>query len=622
MKKLLFIIALVAMAGTAAADSVRKMTARQTAPSAVQAESATALNFEYYVGCYYTAGAPAEYYGILSTAESAKYNAADATMSIPAGEWALYLDFYSDATSPVALPEGTYREADYELIQDYSPFTYDPYYTRAARFDKKGKIDKVYILTGDITVTKSGNTYTVTGRAYCETDKTDIVDISYTGVLPMSNVADTQTAYPQLRHNIDPFDAKQAVGIYYGDIIGNNTGVLQVGLTTAAYDTETGAMQGEGIEINAWLVSSLFKDPANAALVTGTYTIERTAERFSAYPGMEIDYMGIPIVFGSYVRERDTKRYGTEEPSVYGYLTEGTVVVELATGGYHIAVDGVTNLGFTVKADFTGNLSAIIDQHVETGGGAVVSTLEQDVDLDLAYMPRAHVMDHGLINGCRSYVLDIGGDTQYEEAYYWEHYDEGHDAMRIEFLVEPDAQGIDEGTYTVLEDRHNPAYYKPFKLERGYFTAPTEHDNGGYPSGTRYMSFYKYLYMDHLSPAMSGTVGVTRNDDGTYTFSINVQDDGNFFVRGEWTGPLVLHYDPANLNGIGTTDATRPWLIDADNRTLTLGGIDKDTRVSLHALSGAQVFAATGASRIDISSLAPAVYILRMGDTAVKIVKK
>ena len=625
MKRLFFLITAFIITASLAAGPIRKAELKSrkanTTAQTAATDNITSLDFQYYVGCYYSVGVPAEYYGILSTDESTKYNAANATMTTPAGSWVLYLDFFADPTSPVELPAGIYKEVDYSQTQDYSSFTYDPYYTRAARFDSEGRIDNVYILFGDVNVTKSGNTYTVTGKGVNEIDGS-IIDISYTGVLPMSNVADVQTAYPQLKRNLTENVINEAMGIYYGNLLGNNTGVLQLGLTTAAYDKETGAMQGNGVEINTWLIGSLFKDAKKAHLIPGTYKIERTGERFSAYPGLEINYMGIPIVYGSYVRERDAQRYGADEPSVYGYLKEGTILIEEVEQGYHIVIDAMTNLGFVIKADYTGGLGPILDQHTDTGGAAVVSTLEEDVDLDLDYMPRAHVMSNGIINGCQSFILDIGGDTSYEEKFYWEHYDEAHDAMRIEFLLAPNATEIQEGTYSVLEDRHNPACYKPFKLEQGYFTAPTDHDSGGYPSGTRYMGFYKYLYMDHHAPAAAGTVGVTKNADGTYTFVIDIQDDGNFFVRGKWTGELVLHYNANDLDAIDGIPASDPYLIDNDNSSLSLGGIDASTRVTVTSLSGATVFSAVGASRIDISSLTPAVYILSVGNQAIKFIKK
>ncbi len=558
---------------------------------------------------YFTAGEDnvGNYYLMLASTNSASYDRNNG-VQIKNG-FALFIDLYAPQTEHFVLPTGTYKQSD-----DNESMTFDPYYTYLAYYDANGKHDgkDEWFPASDVTVTKKegSDTYVVALRISYN-GRSSI--ITYEGELMFADANGAATAFPQIRTNLN-LDCKGSFAVYDGNLYQSNTGSMYLNIYEKGFNPETGGMTEAGYSLALQLFGKLFSDSKKATLDPGTYTMSRNFSRYSWYPGIEVEYMGMSAIMGCYAKQRTTD--GTY---AYSYIADGTIVVEdMGADVFRVTVDCVTNLGYTVKAKFEGTVP-VVDKSDDHGTGpAPLSTLEDDVQLDLKKIKQGHIWNGGVVNNCQTFLLDIGSPSGRDEEVT-----NGGDIMRIEFVSAGGTRYLEEGTYTVMDEKYD-TFYEPFKLGIGRFVGLG--DGSTDISGTRYMHFEegRYMIMDHYAPAVKGTVAVTKNDDDTHTIDIALMCDKNFRMDGSWTGPIELMYNPDGIVGIeDITAETKPVAITyLDNNTIAISNNPAGSHVAVYTITGMKVSCPVSGDIINIESLASGIYILSINNQSFKIVKK
>lgn len=499
----------------------------------------------YLLGSYYTKNSDdlAEYYLVCSSV-SGQYDTSTGELYAP-NAYVLYLSLYAAPNGGTSLPEGVYTKGD-----GTKPLTYDAEYTYIAVTNAQNEVKSRVPIVTDIEVTcpaQNQRMIIVTATVGGKEQK-----FRFRGTLSFSNTEQTTDIYHQLTHDVNTtFTGAQAW--YYGNLYQANTGNMELRLYDCDFNHESGAMEGEGYAIKLSLFGPLFANPAEAVITPGHYTMARNFMRNTWFPGMEINYIGMVVPFGTFLQEhRNDPSFG-DDGFGYAYITSGTIDIEELEGGvYRITLDLKSKTGYSVKGTYEGKIG--VTDVSDDKKGAVVSTLTQDLELSLDYIPVAHAFNNGVQYNTRSISVDIGFDGSpdpdlcdafVEEEMFSNSY--GCDVFRMEFLVDPSEAYLPEGTYQVMEENYSN-YYKPFRMRKGYFT------DGGI-TGTRWVHFApnRFYIMDGHSPADLGSVSVERtgkvNDkqQEIYTFYINIIDDAEFNITGKWTGPLDLRYDPVEL---------------------------------------------------------------------------
>ncbi len=591
---------LVPAAHMAAQDGYKKYRLmQQTLISAAAAETtANSCTLVKPVTAYYDGSLSVpNYYIVLADKTDATFNSSTATLEAKNCN-TLCLDLYSGNTGTTSLPEGTYTPGTGENM------TYSPDYSFSSYYDSKGNVANQALLTGNVEVVKDENgDYTITATT------TDGTTYTYSGRLNFIDSNSDSYVYPQIRSDINT-TFTGGLGIYNGNLYESKTGNMFINLFDCPFDPNTGAMQGTGVDVAICAFARLFPNSKKAVVQPGTYTMARNFAMYTYYPGMEIDYMGTTIVFGSYVKRRKAMT-GADSDYDFTYIADGTITIEQDENGkYNITMDCLTADGFRVSGTATGIEIPIIDVS-EDENVAFISNLDHDVDLDLDYIKTARSYKYTVTNGCQSYLLDIGSPSGKDGK-------EG-DIMRMEFLVPEGTEEVLEGTYTVMSFSHlYTNMYEPFKLVQGYFY------NQGDLSGTRYIHFEenRYNVMDFLAPALEGTVSVEKiKGTENYKFVIDLIDDVGYYIKGEWTGPIELCYETTGIDGFKSEQA--PQIGYTGDGILSLSGVPSDSNVYIYSTDGRLVKKDRGASSINITTLPKGVYILKTTTTSpVKILKK
>jgi len=540
----------------------------------------------------------ANYYVLLSDNASAQWTKENG--AIVTDGYVLFLDLYAPASSPIELPAGTYTASS-----GCESMTYSPEYSYLTYYNESGEAQDFFNITGTVNVERTADGYLVTLSV-------DGKPVTFSGSIDFDDGTVAPSIYNQIKKDLD-FTCTGALCNYDGNLYESNTGAMYINLYEKGYNDETGGMTEEGYSIALLVYGKLFSDSKNATLDPGTYTMARNFNRYTFYPGMEIDYMGTTIVFGTYAKEFNTERYS--DRFGYSYINDGTIVIEDLGGGvFRINVDATTTYGHSVKVSYEGTVK-VVDKSDDTGSTAL-STLEDDVQLNLDPIPTAYAWNGGTVNNQQTFLVDVGSPSGRDDII------EG-DIMRMEFVLPEGTQYVQPGTYTVMEDKYD-SFYQPFTLGRGRFVALA--GGGTDLSGTRYINFEagRYLIMKDYAPAVAGTVGVTVNDDDTYTFDIHLVDDAQFRIDGTWTGPVKLMYNPdkiASIDGVIADDTTIgfKWL---DDITLLVTGIDNIDSASIYNMAGMSVKCEVVGNIIKLDGLAKGIYILNVNGKSIKIVKK
>lgn len=517
----------------------------------------------------------ANYYFVATSTES-RFDSSTGELQLPNGGYALMVDFYAPTSDPIQLAPGTYTPSP-----THEAGTYDPSFTVFQYMASNGKVTD-YEVKGNIIVSlnESSGLYTVKLEEPIYSSSqgmfTYYYNVSYVGDMGFRSTHTTDQFYPAIARNVNE-TFTGALAIYRGDEMDSSTGSMWTYVYTAAYDENTGALVEPGFMVRMFLFNRLFGDPSQAELVPGTYTVARNFKKNTFFPGMEINYMGATIPYGSMAYETD----GNELNDKVAYITDGTYTVEHdgTTGDYTLTLDLRTSLGYRIQGTYTGPIK-VIDEHVEKTK-VVISTLEEDLDMNLSrikavdvrkntYTEEAYagtswvspsttyISDIAQSMGLTHYVLDLGYGADAEITGTDEEGNptfgtDGGDLMRIEFFADENEPIFPSGVYTVMDTAPSIGsnYYAAGKALQGYFLP------GGELSGTRWAHNAanpyadRYWHWDGHAPAVDGKITIQRNADDTFTIDVDVIDDGGFNITGSWTGPARFHWD-VESEGIGT----------------------------------------------------------------------
>lgn len=503
--------------------------------------------FSYLLGAFYEkqSDALANYYMIFSSV-AGQYDSASGALTVPKG-MALCLDLYAEPTGGQSLPEGSYEPGD-----GTKPMSYNQEYSYIQVMDANSQVTETIPLTNPISVSTSagGQSIIMTTATIKGVEKT----VRFMGNIAFSNADQSADAYYQMTSDINT-TFTGGIALYYGNLYESNTGNMVIRLYDCDFDPETGAQLSSGTAVELMLFNVLFADPKDAEVAPGHYTMARNFQRNTWFPGMTINYMGVNIAFGTFaqVLNMEDSSFG-DQGYAWSHAAGGTIDIEDAgEGKIRITLDLKSKTGYAIKGSYTGPALPVAD-YSKPDNHAVISTLQEDLMLDLDYVKYADIYDHGMQEGnTRSFCIDLGTDDDVDknDRYVLNHTDNseyGADCMRLEFLTDPTAPYLPEGVYFVMEENYT-SYFQAGRMRQGYFA------NGGEITGTRWMHLApkRYYVMDGHAPAVSGSVSVQRagrDEEGRdlYTFNINLVDDAGFNIVGDWTGPVRLHYDPKEIN--------------------------------------------------------------------------
>ncbi len=604
MKKTLLLSIMLLLTAVSLPAQIDFLKAKRTADAPAPAlrstlATETGLKFIKPVAAYYDGALEVHnYYLLLSDKDTAEYD--PSTAEVKAYDCnILCLDLYSLETATTTLPDGTYAPGNGESMTYTSDYTYMLYY------DASGNQAAGYNLQGNVEVTKTeDDVYTIKAKA------SDGRELSYTGRLNFIDANNDSYVYPQIRADVET-TFTGGLGLYNGNMYQSKTGNMYINLFDGEFDPATGEMLSTGHSLSLCAFARLFPNSSEAVVLPGTYKVARNFAVNTYFPGMEIDYNGTTIVFGSYVKRRKSMTGNGDVDYDFAYITNGTVTITQDDKGlYNFDIDLRTGDGFTFKAKAEGIEIPVIDVSDDTPV-AIISNLDHDVDLDLDYIKTARVYKYTVTNGCQSFLLDIGSPSGKDGR-------EG-DIIRMEFLVKEGENQVLEGKYNVMEYDHTwTNMYQPGQLVQGYFY------NEGDFSGTRYEHFKEgsYNVMDFLAPAVYGSVDVAKVE-GTenYHFLIDLLDDAGYYIKGEWTGPLELLYDTSDIRHATSGEKWRVGYLN--NNTISVSGAPTNAAVMLYATDGRAVMSQRGAETINISELPQGVYLLKVADgEPVKIMKR
>ncbi len=592
----LSLLAMPAAAQTTYTKAHASMSSIKNAAKAKPVADAQVTTLTSVVAAYYTKASTGvvldNYYLVLSDKSDATYD--DAQGSIDATDAkVITLDLYGPATGSTILPAGEYV-ADGSV--DDAEQVYDPDYSFADYYNANGKsLSDPPLITGNVSVTKNTDgTYTLT---FADAEGTSY---TYTGALSFYDRNGSNTVYPQITTDVNT-TFTGGLAFYHGNLMESNTGNIYINLYDCDFDDTTGAMNGKGFNLSICAFNRLFGDPAQAKIVPGTYTVARNFNVNTYFPGMEIDYSGITVLMGTYIKQRKAMS-GADSDYAFGYITDGTITITDGdeSGTYNFEVDCTTDRGHKIKGTAKNISFNIIDMSDDDTKSAV-SNLDHDVTLDLDYIKTARAYYTGRQNGVNVFVVDIGSPSGKDG-------NEG-DLFKMEFQTSTSASELPAGTYELMEENHLwTNLYAPYKLTQGYF------DNYGELIGTRYWHFAKdrYQVVDTFASVITGRVGVEVLENKNYKFTIDCADGRGFLIQGEWTGPLELNYDTATA--IESLSDDKKVGVYVSGSTVSVSGAAADDKVSIYAADGQLVAEGKGNGPIQTGTLGGGLYIVKVAD--------
>lgn len=550
------------------------------------------------------------YYLILSDKESTSYDVSTGVITASDAK-VVALNMYAPEGTGITLPTGKFAADEGNLY-------YDSELSFIASYDANGKkTNGDFDIDGDITVSKAESTDPDDAEAGAYTislnDENGTTYV-YEGELSFTNMASgSSSVYPQITTDLKNLQFNAGLAFYHGNLMESNTGNMILDLYTGEYDPATGGLTGKGIDFCINLYNRLFGDPSTATVIPGTYTVARNFHVNTFFPGMEINYMGVTMLMGTYVKRR-TAVTGLESDYDYCYIADGTITITEGAeeGTFDIAIDCVTDRGHKVTGTAKGIRFTVYDES-DHNTKDVDSNLTEDVDLKFDRVEKSRIYNGGEQNGVQVFTVDLGSPSGKDDPDYeidGHKYTRGdQDLLRMEFQCEKGSQYLQEGTYTLMDQGHLwTNLYAPFMLTRGYF------DNLGGRTGTVYQHFMASTpedphtwVVDKYATIYSGTVGVSKTDNNHYKFVIDLYDGNGFKVSGEFDKEMEYNYDPSaittGINGI------------ADNAA-------SQSKAEVYTMDGQLIKTVNATPAASVSNLPGGVYIVKTNNKTIKIVKK
>ena len=545
---------------------------------------------------YYPAAASGEdgyenYYLKLSDKADVSYDAEKGNTTA-ANAIVASLDLYAPDGTGMDLPTGTFAAGEGNLHFD-SDLSY------VERFDANGNTDGGTDLDGDVTVTKNAETGSYTLSFKDESG----VTYSYEGELSFSDMTSGgSNVYPQITTDINT-TFTGGLAYYYGNLMESNTGNMVIDLYDGEYNPETGGMTSKGIDLTINLYNRLFGDPKEAILVPGTYTVARNFKVNTFFPGMEVDYMGMTIPMGTYVKRRKAMN-NLDSDYDYAWIVSGTITITEGEkeGTFDLVIDCLTDRGYKVKGTAKG-ISFPVSDLSEKNTKDVDSNLTEDVNLNFDRVPKSRIYSLGVQNGVQVFTVDLGSPSGKDDQ-------DGkgdQDLLRMEFQAAEGSAYLPEGTYRLMEDSHlYTNEYAPFMMTRGYF------DSMGGRTGTKYEHFranpdpeiHLPWVVDKFATIYSGTVGVSKTDNTHYKFVIDLFDGNGFEIKGEFDKEMIYCYTPEAITGINGV------FVDAANKS------------EVYSLDGQLLKTVNASASESVSNLPSGIYLVKSNNKTIKIVKK
>ena len=576
---------------------LKHKSAAKTKAATGQAETMTSVVASYYTQPSDATGNQENYYLVISDNPQATFDSSAGAISATNATVAA-IDFYAPSGTGSDLPAGTFKTS--------GSLNYDGDYSYVSYYNADGKSTNERALSGDVSVeTTSDGVYTV---SFADADGNEY---TFTGTLNFSDNNGSTSVYPQIPSDVNT-TFTGGMAFYHGNLMDSNTGNIYINLYDCAFDPETGAMSEKGYDLAICAFNRLFGDPKKATVVPGTYTVARNFKVDTFFPGMEIDYSGMTVLMGTYVK-RLKSGSGSDADYDYAYITGGTITITEGDteGTFNFDIDCTTDRGHKVKGTAK-NISFNIVDVSDDKEKSVESNLDHDVTLNLDYLKKARIYYLGNTNDCNVFTVDLGSPSGKDCT-------EG-DILRMEFQTDSKTQYLPAGTYELMDEGHlYTNLYAPFKMTRGYF------DEVGGRVGTRYEHFAegRYCVVDTFAFVYSGRVGVEALDNGDYKFHINLADGKGFNISGEWSGPMELCYSPETTGVSSVAGGKRASARFLDNNTLVVDGARQGEQVAVYGLDGQLLLSADASAPADASALAKGVYVVKIGNVATtKIVKK
>lgn len=612
MRKLLYYIVLSScLATSATATDFKKLSAPVKAPLPASANTITMSNVlaSLYDNTNYKIP---NYYAIFSNDENAKYNANTGDITAPAGSYTFVIDCYNHTPEDgVYLPEGIYTAIDNGASE--RAFGYTTEYSMLDYYDENGNRSSTQLVNPIEVSRDNSGRYTITTTI--NTNAGDI-NVTYSGPLSFGSSTEKPTVYPQITHDVNVTLDKGGVSFYQGVPDGSYQGVSYLNLFNVNFDATNGYMNGAGFNLCMMIAHKRFTKRDDYKVCPGTYTNATSFERDTWYPCREIDFMGVVVPFGSYIRE--LKIENGERNYTYAYLKTGEFTIEdNGDGTYKGTLNAETTLGYTVTATWSGAIALNTENATFK---ATISDLTDDVELDFSKLEIGRIYHQGIKGGCRTFIVDLGSPSGKDEGI-----NEGGDLLRMEFLADAKHHLLQPGLYTVVPRRWNEyelragGTYEPMSLNKGYFSET------GAQIGTRYAHFRpgSYCVYDMVGPAEEGWIRVETQDYENYQFTIDLRDDAGFKITGFWDKPIEYNYSPdavlKEISGIEATEAEGTSIsavVEGENLFVINAG---NAPLAVYSLDGTMLLSTTADKMIPTSQFGKGIYILKVKNSTLKI---
>lgn len=310
---------------------------------------------------------------------------------------------------------------------------------------------------------------------------------------------------PETQYDVD-ITVPYLNGTYYGSYGGSNGYNYYIYLSEMGLVGEDTLKEGDGHCYRLDLYSSVMATDDPAILPQGVYTVDLSDSGAAGTCGITYSFH-INIVNGEISGSMDGLESGTIT------VTENRVeaILELYSGQVHrVVYEGSLELDY------------------EEGGVSYdsVSTLEGDLSLNYEsdyIVAETYGDEEGI--GCNWWYVYM------YETVNWDTQEISGHGFNIELFVDPAAEDI-TGTYVALtnENIDNPA---------GTFI-PGAYDIEGY-SIYPYYSWYITGDYSSFAPVMDGTITITADADGVYTFTFDCVDDAGNAITGQTWGYAELY---------------------------------------------------------------------------------
>ncbi|MBR6721450.1 MAG: BACON domain-containing protein [Alistipes sp.] len=310
---------------------------------------------------------------------------------------------------------------------------------------------------------------------------------------------------PETQYDVD-ITVPYLNGTYYGSYGGSNGYNYYIYLSEMGLVGEDSLKEGDGHCYRLDLYSSVMATDDPAILPQGVYTVDLSDSGAAGTCGITYSFH-INIVNGEISGSMDGLESGTIT------VTENRVeaILELYSGQVHrVVYEGSLELDY------------------EEGGVSYdsVSTLVGDLSLNYEsdyIVAETYGDEEGI--GCNWWYVYL------YESVNWDTQEISGHGFNIELFVDPAAEDI-TGTYVALTDENidNPA---------GTFI-PGAYDIDGY-SIYPYYSWYITGDYSSFAPIMDGTITITADADGVYTFTFDCVDDAGNAITGQTWGYAELY---------------------------------------------------------------------------------